>query len=146
MKKKTPPPTRSKSFPWPILLAVVLVAAAAVWVLTRPTAETASYPAEVSVNQAYDLYQEGTFVLDVREQSEWDQGHIPGASLIPLGELPDRLEDIPADTEVVVVCRTGNRSATGRDILRQAGFAQTASMAGGMVQWQNAGYPVVSGP
>lgn len=60
----------------------------------------------------------------------------PGASLIPLGELPNRLKDVPKDREVVVVCRSGNRSQTGRDILLKAGFTQVTSMAGGVSEWQ----------
>jgi len=85
-------------------------------------------------------------MLDVREQSEWNEVHMPGATLIPLGQLANRLKDLPKDKEIVVVCRSGNRSATGRDILKQAGFTSVTSMAGGMNDWQAKGFAVATGP
>ncbi len=102
-------------------------------------------PLVVSVADAAAMRDDGAFVLDVREPDEWAAGHIAGATLIPLGQLPDRLGEVPAGRTLVVVCRTGNRSAQGRDILLQAGFAAT-SMAGGMTDWIAAGLPVVTGP
>jgi rhodanese-related sulfurtransferase len=86
------------------------------------------------------------FILDVREPDEWVESHIPGATLIPLGELASRVDEVPQDQEVVVVCRSGNRSAEGRDILLAAGFEQVTSMAGGVNQWKAAGFETVSGP
>jgi rhodanese-related sulfurtransferase len=81
-------------------------------------------------------------LLDVREQAEWDEYQIPGATLIPLGELAERVDELPKDEEIVVVCRSGNRSQEGRDILLQAGFSKVSSMAGGMIEWRDAGHPV----
>lgn len=107
--------------------------------------QTAALPREVSVAKAAEMRTAGAFVLDVRELSEWQQVHIPGATLIPLGELPDRLSELPKDQEIVVVCHSGNRSAKGRDILLAAGFTRVTSMAGGMTQWQASGYDVTSG-
>jgi rhodanese-related sulfurtransferase len=101
--------------------------------------------AEVSVEQAAQLRDEGAFILDVREPSEWVEFHIPGSTLIPLGELPNRLSEIPAGQQIVVVCRSGNRSATGRDILLNAGFGEVTSMAGGVTRWQSLGLPIASG-
>jgi len=98
---------------------------------------------EISVAEAYQIYQKGdAFFVDVREQSEWDEYHAPGTTLIPLGELPNRLTELPKDRDIVVVCRSGNRSQSGRDILLQAGFKNVTSMAGGLKQWQSAGYPI----
>ncbi|MEP7378615.1 MAG: rhodanese-like domain-containing protein [Chloroflexota bacterium] len=87
----------------------------------------------------------GAFVLDVREPSEWVTGHIAGAKLIPLGQLPTRLAEVPRDRAVVVVCRTGNRSAQGRDILVGAGYTAVTSMTGGMTDWIAQGNPVATG-
>jgi phage shock protein E len=81
-------------------------------------------------------------VLDVREQWEYDEGHIPGVTLIPMNEVPDRLSEIPTDKEVIVTCRTGNRSGQVTDFLRQEGFDNVHNMAGGIVAWQEAGLPV----
>jgi rhodanese-related sulfurtransferase len=102
-------------------------------------------PAEVDVAQAAALQAAGAFVLDVREPDEWAAGHIGGATLIPLGQLAVRVAEVPADRQVVVVCRSGNRSAQGRDILRGAGHPSVTSMAGGMNDWTAAGNPVVTG-
>jgi rhodanese-related sulfurtransferase len=103
-------------------------------------------PREVSIAEAARMRSQGAFILDVREPYEWDEIHIPGAKLAPLGELKDRLSELPVDQEIVVVCRSGNRSAVGRDILLAAGFDQVTSMAGGMNQWKAFGLEVVTGP
>ena len=101
---------------------------------------------EVSVTVASELHALGAFVLDVREPDEWAAGHIQGATLIPLGQLASRTNEVPRDRAVVVVCRSGNRSAQGRDILQGAGLTAVTSMSGGMSAWATAGLPVVSGP
>lgn len=106
---------------------------------------TDSLPASVSVDEAYQLYEEGTFVLDVRTPEEWNEYHVPDTTLIPLDELASRLNELPEDQPIVVICRSGNRSQTGRDILLQAGFNAT-STTGGLSAWRDSGYPVVSGP
>jgi rhodanese-related sulfurtransferase len=111
----------------------------------QPTAQAAAPTTlllEISVQEAYAQYQQGVFVLDVREQSEWDAFHIPNTTLIPLGELPNRLEELPRDQPIIVVCRSGNRSQQGRDLLLQAGFTHVTSMTGGVTQWSNQGYPI----
>lgn len=109
------------------------------------TSDQTALPSEVTPAQAAKLVEQGAFLLDVREVSEWTQWHIQGATLIPLGELPNRLDEIPQDQKIVVYCRTGNRSAEGRDILLNAGFPQVTSMSGGITAWQGQGNPVVSG-
>jgi rhodanese-related sulfurtransferase len=103
-----------------------------------------SLPAEINTAQAYELYQKnGAFFLDVREKSEWDALHIANTTLIPLGQLPDRLNEIPKDKPIVVVCRSGNRSAAGRDILKQNGYTNVTSMAGGLTNWKAQGFPTL---
>lgn len=81
-------------------------------------------------------------VLDVREQSEYDEGHIPGVTLIPMGEVANRLAEIPTDKEVIVTCRSGNRSSQITDFLRQQGFDNVHNMDGGILAWEAAGYDV----
>jgi rhodanese-related sulfurtransferase len=132
----------------PVIAAVVVVLVVAVvgiWALTRGKNKSAALPLEVSVVEAYEQRKAGAFMLDVREPSEWVEFHIPGATLIPLGELETRLAEVPKDQPVVVVCRSGNRSATGRDILLQNGFSEVTSMAGGMNAWSAVGYPIETG-
>jgi rhodanese-related sulfurtransferase len=87
------------------------------------------------------MYQQGAFVLDVRTQQEWDEYHAPNTTLIPLDQLQSRLGELPKDEQIVVVCRSGNRSQQGRDILLSAGF-QATSMAGGLKDWSAKGYPI----
>lgn len=99
-------------------------------------------PAEISVDQAYNLYQDGVFFLDVRTQEEWDDFHAPNSTLIPLDQLESRLGELPTDEQIVVVCRSGNRSATGRDILLDNGFTGVTSMNGGLTAWRSAGFPI----
>jgi rhodanese-related sulfurtransferase len=103
---------------------------------------SASLPNEISVSEALTKYQNGAFVLDVRTQEEWNEYHAPNTTLIPLDQLPARLNEVPKDKEIVVVCRSGNRSQQGRDILLNAGFTQVTSMKGGLNEWRASGYPI----
>jgi rhodanese-related sulfurtransferase len=103
-------------------------------------------PKEVSLNEAVNLRNAGAFILDVRQPEEWNEYHVPGSTLIPLGELDKHVKELPHDKPIVVVCRSGNRSATGRDILIKAGLTQVTSLAGGLTQWKAAGHPTVTGP
>ena len=110
------------------------------------TATVEKLPSEISVDIAAAKRDAGAFILDVREPEEWVEYHIPGATLIPLGELEVRVNEVPSNQEVVVVCRSGNRSKVGRDILLSANFNQVTSMTGGMKEWSAAGYDTVTGP
>ena len=128
-------------------LGIVLLVLVGVFIFRPGNAATAEgLPREISVSEAATMRDGGAFILDVREPDEWKDSHIPGATLIPLGELASRVNEVPQDQEIVVVCRSGNRSAQGRDILLQAGFENVTSMAGGINQWKTAGFETVSGP
>lgn len=131
---------------WLILGGLVIIALAVIIGFSQNTAETNTLPLEVSVEEAYQMRENGAFVLDVRELNEWEEGHIPDATLIPLGQLESRMGEVPEDQEVVIVCRSGNRSAQARDILKNAGFTNITSMAGGMNQWIANSYEVEIGP
>lgn len=78
------------------------------------------------------------FLLDVREPDEWRAGHAPGARHIPLGELSARSAEIPRDTAVYVICRSGARSARAVQALASAGW-QALNVADGMHGWEAAG-------
>lgn len=80
-------------------------------------------------------------VLDVREPHEMRNGYIAGAKLIPLGQLPGRMKELPKDREIVVVCRSGSRSASATKSLIAAGYT-AINMKGGMLAWQWANLPV----
>ena len=81
------------------------------------------------------------FIIDVREDYEYAAGHVPEATLIPLGQLASRLDEIPKDKTVVAVCRSGNRSGQATQLLRQAGF-DAHNMMGGMNSWSSQGFAV----
>lgn len=85
---------------------------------------------------------EGLAVLDVREQEEWDAGHVPGATHIPLGELPARIDDLP-EQDLLVVCRSGGRSARATAWLNHSGF-EARNLDGGMKDWETAGLPLTT--
>lgn len=103
---------------------------------------TSTLPRDINVTEASKQRDAGAFVLDVRETYEWNEGHIPNATLIPLGTLPNQLASVPKDKPIVVICRSGNRSQTGRDILLKAGFTNVTSVNGGMIAWSAAKLPV----
>lgn len=129
-------------------IAVLAVVALVIYLILQAgngnanNAPTSSLPAEISVSEAFTKYQNGAFVLDVRTQEEWAEFHAPNTNLIPLDQLTSRLTELPKDREIVVVCRSGNRSAQARDILLNAGFTQVTSMQGGLTEWRASGYPV----
>ncbi|GHH99137.1 rhodanese-like domain-containing protein [Neobacillus kokaensis] len=75
-------------------------------------------------------------VLDVRTQEEYQQGHIPNATLIPLQELEGRLNELKTDAAYLVVCRSGKRSAQASEILTDNGFIKVYNMTGGMNNWR----------
>jgi hypothetical protein len=92
------------------LAMVVFVAFIIYLIASAGGSGTSGLAREVSVDEAYQMYQNGTFVVDVRTQEEWDEYHAPNAILIPLDQLPNRLSEVPKDREILVVCRSGNRS------------------------------------
>jgi hydroxyacylglutathione hydrolase len=85
---------------------------------------------------------DGHQVVDVRGESEWRGGHLPGAVLIPLPQLRERLDEIPSDRPVVVHCQSGGRSAIAASVLRAAGREAVATLTGGYAAWVQAGLPV----
>ncbi|HJU84114.1 MAG TPA: MBL fold metallo-hydrolase [Holophagaceae bacterium] len=98
--------------------------------------------------EAFAAQRDGSLILDVRNPNEFTGplGHIPGARLLPLGELPARLEELDAfrGKPIVTVCLAGGRSNQAAAILGEAGFEDVQSLAGGMGRWNALGYPVES--
>ncbi|MEZ4726456.1 MAG: rhodanese-like domain-containing protein [Caldilineaceae bacterium] len=81
-------------------------------------------------------------LIDVREPWEYNEAHIPGVTLIPMGEIPNRLSEIPQDKTVIVSCRSGNRSSQVVEFLQGQGFTNVHNLSGGILAWQGAGLPV----
>ncbi len=86
---------------------------------------------------------EDAVILDVREPDEWEAGHIATARHIPLADLPARFGELPADSEVLVICRSGGRSARAVAWLNQNGV-DAVNVDGGMGAWAGAGREMVS--
>ncbi len=75
-------------------------------------------------------------LIDVRQPGEYEKGHIPGSTLIPLGELPSRLTELDPSKPTIAYCRSGARSRSAAQVLLEAGFTDTVSMQGGMLAWE----------
>jgi len=117
----------------------IAVFALSAFLLLRP--KEVSLPREISAAEAYEKVQQGAYLLDVRTQQEWEASHIAGSTLIPLNELKNRLDELPRDQELVVICRSGNRSNAAIKILAEAGFTDIKGVKGGLRAWGQAGYP-----
>ena len=103
----------------------------------------ASVP-EIDVAELARRHAEGAYVLDVRQPDEYEAGHVPGAVLVPLDQLEDRQAEVPRDVPLLVICKSGGRSAAAVRALVAAGYDAT-NVAGGTMAWIDAGQPVVEG-
>ncbi|GAA0278655.1 rhodanese-like domain-containing protein [Cryptosporangium japonicum] len=102
-----------------------------------------SIPADVP-DVTPDSLGDDIYLLDVREQDEWDAGHAPHAHHIPMYEIPQRLAEVPTVGDVVVVCRVGGRSAQVAAYLAAQGWENVANLDGGMLAWERSGRAVVA--
>jgi len=98
---------------------------------------------QVSADDGAKLVEGGAFLLDVREPNEWVAGHAAAAAHIPLGQLPARAGEVPADGTVVVICRVGGRSNQAAVYLRRQGV-DAVNLAGGMQAWAASGLDVIT--
>ncbi len=99
---------------------------------------------EVDPSEVHGLLDQGVALLDVRETEEWDAGHLPGATHIPRGYLESRIDGSVPDREqrVIAYCASGTRSALAAKTLADLGYANVASMTGGITLWKDRGYEV----
>jgi len=130
-----------------VAIIVIITIAGGAWAIfgnnnANSESVQSSLPQEINVDEAHERYQAGDFILDIRTQEEWDDYHIPGSTLVPLDEIRNRLSEIPQDQNIIVVCRSGNRSQVGRNILLDAGYISVTSMDGGVSDWRDSGYPI----
>ena len=97
---------------------------------------------EISAAKAAERVSAGAFLLDVRNDDDWEAGHAPGAHYITLQQIPDRIAEIPTDRVIVAVCRAGSRSLNAAKFLAEHNIV-AANLTGGMKAWAAAGLTVV---
>ncbi len=128
-----------------IIVFVVLALAAGAYFIMQMDSGKSDY-GNVDVGEARDLIAEkaGLVILDVRTVSEFESGHLEGAINIPVEVLSSHLSGLNQNDELLVYCRTGNRSTTAVGILRESGYDRIYHMDRGIVAWNSAGFPTVS--
>ncbi len=99
---------------------------------------------EIDVEELVAAQRERGLLVDVREPDEYVAGHVPGAVLIPMSQLANRMGEIDKTSPVFVICASGNRSSAMTDLLRAAGF-DAVSVAGGTGAWARSGRPLEGG-
>ena len=99
---------------------------------------------EIDVDELAHLRKGNVPLIDVREPHEYTEFHATGAVLLPLGQVVDRLDEVPRDETVYIICRSGARSAKAAEQLIANGI-DAVNVAGGSLAWRSAGFPVVAG-
>ncbi|UCD45152.1 MAG: rhodanese-like domain-containing protein [Candidatus Bathyarchaeota archaeon] len=124
--------------------AIIIAVSGVIWYLQTPLQAEGDY-GDVTVEQAMALIREtpSLVILDVRTPAEYGEGHLERAINIPVDELVDRLDELSRDDELLVYCRTGNRSRRAVDALLEDGFTRVYHMVDGIEGWKRAGYPVI---
>jgi rhodanese-related sulfurtransferase len=128
------------------LVAVLLLAFVAVPAVFAETSEAGAYR-DITVNEAYKMIKKAhknLVILDVRNQSEYDLGHLYDAVLIPVYELENRINELQehVNDPIIVYCKAGSRSQIACEILATNGFTKVYNMLGGITAWIQAGYPI----
>lgn len=114
------------------VISIMLIAA-----LGCKRASASASIVEVQTGEALTMWRnEEAVIIDIRTQDEYQEGHIPGAALIPLDQLGSRMNEVPRDRKVLLICRSGNRSAKGTSLLRSSGFDNVYNVTGGMLEWR----------
>jgi rhodanese-related sulfurtransferase len=126
------------------LMLVGVAAASGGMLLWQTFGDRLSGLNQVSTAEATRLINDDALVLDVREDKEWAEGHIPNARHIPLAQLSQRLAELDKfkAKPIVVSCRSGHRSASVCRTLKKNGFENVHNLAGGILAWEQAGLPV----
>ena len=128
-----------------IIVFVVLALAAGAYFIMQIDSGNSDY-GNIDVGEARGLIagKAGLVILDVRTVSEFDSGHLEDAINIPVEVLSSHLSGLNQNDELLVYCRTGNRSTTAVGVLRESGYDKIYHMDGGITAWNSAGFPTVS--
>lgn len=103
-----------------------------------------SHAMQIPVAHMHELLERGAYLLDVRGDPEWNEGHVPGAHHLFAGYIPSRLKEIPTDRPVFSMCGGGYRSSVVVSLLQRAGIQDISNVVGGMNAWKSRNLPVVS--
>lgn len=99
---------------------------------------------EISVHELAERLGAGAVLFDVRQPEEYDEARVPGARLIPLGQVPDHVDEFAANPGALIICRSGGRSMRACMFLAEQGI-EAVNIAGGTLAWIEAGFAVESG-
>ena len=127
---------------FPLLFVTILAALTLLTACGAPADTVVEIQHNISVDEAYEMVENGVFVLDVRTPAEWNDFHVEGSALIPHDRISEFLGEIPMDEDVLLYCRSGNRSSQALQVLLDAGYTNVYNMLGGMNEWTAAGYPI----
>lgn len=97
---------------------------------------------EIDIFETQKRVADGAVLVDVREQNEYDEAHIPEAKLIPLSEFTSKYDTLPKDKPLIMQCRSGARSAQATQYLLDNGYEDVVNMTGGILAWQQAELPL----
>lgn len=126
-------------------LIAVMAIGAFVWLLFFQTSSTSTIQ-QMTTTQLQDKLQQqsnsSTVFIDVREDNEFTEGHIEGFANLPLSSLSNSMSQIPKDKEIVIICRSGNRSMQAAKLLQEQGYSSIVNIEGGILKWQG---PVKTG-
>ena len=125
--------------------AIIVVTALIIYYTQIQLPNTTINYGDITVEEAKSLIESNVslIILDVRTPEEYDSGHIKEAILIPISELEGRLDELSKEEELLIYCRTGNRSTNSVNILKANGYTKIFHMNNGITAWIQAGYPTV---
>jgi rhodanese-related sulfurtransferase len=128
------------------LVVIIAVSALIIYYTQIHLPSTTISFGDVTVEEAKSLVESNVslIIVDVRTREEYDSGHIEGAILIPVSELEGRMNELSKEEELLIYCRTGNRSSNSVNILKANGYTKIFHMNDGIIAWIQAGYPTVN--
>ncbi|MEE8571586.1 MAG: rhodanese-like domain-containing protein, partial [Candidatus Bathyarchaeia archaeon] len=128
------------------LVVIIAVSALIIYYTQIHLPSTTISFGDVTVEEAKSLVESNVslIIVDVRTREEYDSGHIEGAILIPVSELEGRIIELSKEEELLIYCRTGNRSSNSVNILKANGYTKIFHMNDGIIAWIQAGYPTVN--
>ncbi len=128
------------------LVVIIAVSALIIYYTQIHLPSTTISFGDVTVEEAKSLVESNVslIIVDVRTREEYDSSHIEGAILIPVSELEGRINELSKEKELLIYCRTGNRSSNSVNILKANGYTKIFHMNDGIIAWIQAGYPTVN--